>query len=699
MAEKTYDVTELFGSDVFNEAVMKARLPKAIFKELMKVMHGNAELTLPIAEVVASTMKDWAVEKGATHYTHWFQPMTGITAEKHDSFISPVGDGTVIMEFSGKELIKGEPDASSFPSGGLRATFEARGYTAWDPTSYAFIKDNTLYIPTAFFSYSGEALDKKTPLLKSMDAVSKQALRILRLFGNTTAKSVVATVGAEQEYFLVDKKTYDKRKDLIFTGRTLFGAAPVKGQELEDHYFGVIKQRVSDYMKDLDKHLWALGVSSKTKHNEVAPAQHECAPIFESANLAADHNQLMMEMMKKVALEHNMVCLLHEKPFAGVNGSGKHDNWALSTDDGQNLLNPGDSPMENAQFLTFLVAIIKAVDEYADLLRLSVATAGNDHRLGANEAPPAIISIFLGEELNDVINALVAGTNVEAKHAQFDIGVTSLPKFPKDTTDRNRTSPFAFTGNKFEFRSVGSSLNISGPNIVLNTIVAEELEQFADVLEKADDFDKAVIDVIRKTYQEHKRIVFNGDNYSDEWLEEAERRGLYNLRSMPEAMPHYVAEKNLKLFKKHGIFTEAEVRARYEIQLENYSKIINIEALTTLDMAKKDIVPAVVKYLKLLADSASVMKSIDSDICTCAETELLKKLSALLTDFTKKIDVLDKAVVGAKDYTDVQELANYYRNSVFAAMQELRAVADEMESNMSAEYWPYPSYGKLLFSV
>ena len=688
-------VPEMFGSLVFNDSTMKERLPKDIYKAFKKTIDEGKPLDLTIANAVANAMKDWAVEKGATHYTHWFQPMTGITAEKHDSFISPVGD-KVIMEFSGKELIKGEPDASSFPSGGIRATFEARGYTAWDPTSYAFIKDGSLCIPTAFCSYTGEVLDKKTPLLRSMEAINTQALRILKLFGNTEAKRVITTVGPEQEYFLIDKEMYKKRKDLIYCGRTLFGARPPKGQELEDHYFGVIKPRVSAYMKELDEELWKLGILAKTKHNEVAPAQHELAPIFTTSNVATDHNQLTMEMMKKVADRHGLVCLLHEKPFAGVNGSGKHNNWSMSTDLGENLLEPGKKPSENKQFLLFLAAVIKGVDEYQDLLRISVASAGNDHRLGANEAPPAIISIFLGDELKDILDAIETGTEYHAQgRAIMDTKVAVLPNFYKDTTDRNRTSPFAFTGNKFEFRMAGSAENIGCPN----EIVAEELEQFADVLEKADDFDKAVIDVIRKTYQEHKRIVFNGDNYSDEWLEEAERRGLYNLRSMPEAMPHYVAEKNLKLFKKHGIFTEAEVRARYEIQLENYSKIINIEALTTLDMAKKDIVPAVVKYLKLLADSASVMKSIDSDICTCAETELLKKLSALLTDFTKKIDVLDKAVVGAKDYTDVQELANYYRNSVFAAMQELRAVADEMESNMSAEYWPYPSYGKLLFSV
>ena len=701
MAEKTYDVTELFGSDVFNEAVMKARLPKAIFKELMKVMHGNAELTLPIAEVVASTMKDWAVEKGATHYTHWFQPMTGITAEKHDSFISPVGDGTVIMEFSGKELIKGEPDASSFPSGGLRATFEARGYTAWDPTSYAFIKDNTLYIPTAFFSYSGEALDKKTPLLKSMDAVSKQALRILRLFGNTTAKSVVATVGAEQEYFLVDKKTYDKRKDLIFTGRTLFGAAPVKGQELEDHYFGVIKQRVSDYMKDLDKHLWALGVSSKTKHNEVAPAQHECAPIFESANLAADHNQLMMEMMKKVALEHNMVCLLHEKPFAGVNGSGKHDNWALSTDDGQNLLNPGDSPMENAQFLTFLVAIIKAVDEYADLLRLSVATAGNDHRLGANEAPPAIISVFLGEQLEDVVEQFVdngeATSSLEGE--EYISGVHSLPHFQKDATDRNRTSPFAFTGNKFEFRMVGSTQSIADPNTVLNTIVAEVLCDMADKLEAAEDLPMALHDMIKDTIAAHKRIIFNGNGYSDEWVVEAERRGLPNIKCMVDAVPALVKPEAVEIFEKHGVYTKAEMESRAEVMYETYSKTINIEALTMIDMAKKQIVPATIKYQTSLAESVNAIKAASSAVDTSVQEALMADISTNLKDMYAALAHLEEVAGKAEAMEEGAEQGHYYHDVVFTAMDELRKPADKLEMLVAKSAWPFPSYGDLIFEV
>lgn len=691
------DVTELYGSNVFNEATMKARLAKATYKELMKTINDGLELTLPVAEVVASAMKDWACEKGATHYTHWFQPMTGITAGKHDSFISPIGDGTVIMEFSGKELIKGEPDASSFPSGGLRATFEARGYTAWDPTSYAFIKDNTLYIPTAFCSYSGEALDKKTPLLRSMEAVSTQAIRILKLFGNTTTKRVVATVGAEQEYFLVNKATYDKRKDLIFTGRTLFGAAPVKGQELEDHYFGSIKQRVSDYMKDLDKNLWSLGVASKTKHNEVAPAQHECAPIFESANLATDHNQLMMELMKKVALEHGMVCLLHEKPFAGVNGSGKHDNWAISTDDGQNLLDPGSSPRENAQFLTFLTAVIKAVDVHADLLRLSVASAGNDHRLGANEAPPAIISIFLGEELTDVITALVDGTDVHSHKSQFDIGISTLPKFPKDTTDRNRTSPFAFTGNKFEFRSCGSSLNISGPNIVLNTIIADALGEFADELEGADDFNAKLKALLIKTISEHKKVIFNGNGYSAEWLDEAEKRGLPNYKTSVDAIPHFMDEKNLKLFTKHKVFTEVEIRSRTEILLENYSKVINIEALTTVEMAKKQILPAVMAYEKKICDILVSKKN--AGISYQVEKNLAAKLDSLAESLSAKVELLENKILKSHEVTDVLENSQYMRDEVFANMQSLRAVADELETIVATKYWPFPAYEDLLFNV
>ncbi len=697
MADNLYDVTGVFGSDVFNEAVMKAKLPKAVFKELMRVIQEDCELTLPVAEVVASAMKDWAVDKGATHYTHWFQPMTGITAGKHDSFISPVGDGTVIMEFSGKELIKGEPDASSFPSGGLRATFEARGYTAWDPTSYAFVRDNTLFIPTAFFSYSGESLDKKTPLLRSMDALSKQAMRILRLFGNTTAKRVIATVGAEQEYFLIDKKNYDKRKDLIFTGRTLFGAAPVKGQELEDHYFGEIKQRISDYMKDLDKQLWALGVPSKTKHNEAAPAQHECAPIFESANLAADHNQLMMEMMKKVALQHGLVCLLHEKPFAGVNGSGKHDNWAIATDDGQNLLNPGASPMENAQFLTFLIAIIKAVDVHADLIRLSVATAGNDHRLGANEAPPAIVSVFLGEELTEVIDAIVSGANVESKRSQFDIGISTLPKFPKDTTDRNRTSPFAFTGNKFEFRGVGSSLNISGPNIVLNTIVADVLDEFATELEKADDFQAALHNLLVKTITEHKRIIFNGNGYDEAWVNEAKKRGLPEYKTSVDALPHFCDEKNIKLFARHKVFTEIELRSRTGILIENYCKNINIEALTTIEMAKKEILPAVIAYEKDVCDTLLAKKN--AGIKCRLETELAEKLDILAENLMTKVHELENATLKAQGITDIYEASRCYHDDVFIIMQCLRAIADDLESIVGEKYWPFPTYEELLFDI
>ena len=697
MAEH-FNVVEEFGVDVFNEETMKQRIPKNVFKALKKTIAEGKELDSSIADVVASAMKDWAIEKGATHYTHWFQPMTGITAEKHDSFISPAGDGTVIMEFSGKELIKGEPDASSFPSGGIRATFEARGYTAWDPTSYAFVKDGSLYIPTAFYSYSGEALDKKTPLLRSMDVVSEQALRILRLFGNTTSKRVVATVGAEQEYFLVDKKTYDKRKDLIFTGRTLFGAPAPKGQELEDHYFGSIKQRVSDYMKDLDEHLWKLGITSKTKHNEVAPAQHENAPIFAPANLATDQNQLTMELMKKIALEHGLVCLLHEKPFAGINGSGKHDNWSLSTDDGQNLLDPGNSPMENAQFLTFLAAIIRSVDEYAELLRLSVASAGNDHRLGANEAPPAIISIFLGEELEAVVNALVDGTDYTSKSGtMFNVGVSSLPSFPKDTTDRNRTSPFAFTGNKFEFRMCGSNLNIAGPNTVLNTIVADSLKLFADELEEADDFQTALHDLLVKTIKEHRRVIFNGNGYGSEWPVEAEKRGLPNLKSTVAAVPCITDKKSVELFTKFGVYSEVELHARQEINYENYSKTINIEALTTSDMAKTEILPAVMKYAKDICDMAASKKTVGVD--PAVELSIANKVNTLTVSLNEKIDVLNAAIVKAQGISDIPEQAKVYCDEVFVAMQSLRAVADELETIVGEEYWPFPTYDELLFNV
>ena len=696
MAEH-FNVVEQFGIDVFNEETMKQRLPKNVFKALKKTIAEGKELDSSIADVVASAMKDWAIEKGATHYTHWFQPMTGITAEKHDSFISPMGDGTVIMEFSGKELIKGEPDASSFPSGGIRATFEARGYTAWDPTSYAFVKGGSLYIPTAFYSYSGEALDKKTPLLRSMDVVSDAALRILRLFGNTTTKRVVATVGAEQEYFLVNKATYDKRKDLIFTGRTLFGAPAPKGQELDDHYFGSIKDRVANYMKDLDEHMWKLGITSKTKHNEVAPAQHENAPIFAPANLATDQNQLTMELMKKIALEHGLVCLLHEKPFAGINGSGKHDNWSLSTDDGQNLLDPGKSPMENAQFLTFLVAIIKAVDEYSDLLRLSVASAGNDHRLGANEAPPAIISIFLGEELENVIEALEEGREYTSGHSMFNVGVSSLPNFPKDTTDRNRTSPFAFTGNKFEFRSAGSSLNIAGPNTVLNTIVANSLTEFADELEKADDFNSALHDLLVKNIKAHKRIIFNGNGYGAEWLVEAEKRGLPNLKTTVDAIPALTAEKNVKVFTKFGVYSEVELHARQEINYENYSKIINIEALTTSDMAKTEILPAVMKFAKDVCDIAASKKAVGVE--PTVEVAMANKVNTLTVSLNEKIDALNAAIVKAQGVSDYAEQAKVYCDEVFVAMQSLRAVADELETIVGEEYWPFPTYDELLFNV
>ena len=700
MEEKKFDVVEQFGVDVFNEETMQQRLPKNVFKALKKTIAEGKELDSSIADIVANAMKDWAIEKGATHYTHWFQPMTGITAEKHDSFISPNGDGTVIMEFSGKELIKGEPDASSFPSGGIRATFEARGYTAWDPTSYAFVKGGSLYIPTAFYSYSGEALDKKTPLLRSMDVVSDAALRILKLFGNTTTKRVVATVGAEQEYFLVNKATYDERKDLIFTGRTLFGAPAPKGQELDDHYFGVIKDRVADYMRDLDERLWKLGITSKTKHNEVAPAQHEMAPIFAPANLASDQNQLTMELMKKVALEHNLVCLLHEKPFAGINGSGKHDNWSLSTDDGKNLLDPGKSPMQNAQFLTFLAAIIKAVDEYSDLLRLSVASPGNDHRLGANEAPPAIISIFLGEELQAVVDALVEGKEYTSNGKKmFNVGVSSLPDFPMDSTDRNRTSPFAFTGNKFEFRMVGSSLNIAGPNTILNTIVANSLTEFADVLEKAteENFNEVLHDLLVKTIAEHKRVIFNGNGYGDEWPVEAEKRGLLNLKSTVDAIPCLTAQKNVDLFKKFGVYSEVELHAREEILLENYSKVINIEALTAADMAKTEIMPAVMKFSKDICDIAASKKALGIE--PTVETELAKKLNDLTAALSEKAAKLSDAVVKAQAIEGEEKKARFYHDEVFVLMQSLRAVADELETIVGEKYWPYPTYDELLFNV
>ena len=624
--------------------------------------------------------------------------MTGVTAEKHDSFISPTDGGGAIMEFSGKELVRGEPDASSFPSGGLRATFEARGYTAWDPTTYAFIKDGSLYIPTVFFSYGGEALDKKTPLLRSMDELSKQALRVLRLFGDTTTKKVIATVGPEQEYFLIDKKMYDQREDLIMTGRTLFGAKPPKGQEMDDHYFGALKPRVSNYMKDLDEELWKLGILAKTKHNEVAPAQHELAPIFGDANTAADHNQLTMEIMKNVAAKHGLVCLLHEKPFAGVNGSGKHDNWAISTDTGKNLLDPGKTPRDNAQFLLFLVASIKGVDDYQEMLRCTVASAGNDHRLGANEAPPAVVSVFLGSELNAVLESIEKGTVYKGQQeSSLEVGVDALPHIPQDTTDRNRTSPFAFTGNKFEFRMLGSEQSISGPNIALNTIVAEELCQFADKLEKSKNFNKDLQALLQQTLKEHKRIIFNGNGYDDSWIGEAEARGLANLKNTPEAMRAYISKKNIKLFTKHNIYTETEMKARYEIHLESYSKIINIEAQTAVDMVKRDILPAVSAYTDALSSSILGKRAVSKDIPCIADTELLKKLSSLSDGLYGKCADLEKALIKVPE--DTQKAALYYHDKVFALMQEMRAITDEMETMTASEYWPYPTYGEMLFNI
>ena len=677
---------------------MKERLPKDTYKALKKCKDEGIPLDMSVATVVANAMKDWALEKGATHYTHWFQPMTGVTAEKHDSFISPTDGGGAIMEFSGKELVRGEPDASSFPSGGLRATFEARGYTAWDPTTYAFIKDGSLYIPTVFFSYGGEALDKKTPLLRSMDELSKQALRVLRLFGDTTTKKVIATVGPEQEYFLIDKKMYDQREDLIMTGRTLFGAKPPKGQEMDDHYFGALKPRVSNYMKDLDEELWKLGILAKTKHNEVAPAQHELAPIFGDANTAADHNQLTMEIMKNVAAKHGLVCLLHEKPFAGVNGSGKHDNWAISTDTGKNLLDPGKTPRDNAQFLLFLVAIIKGVDDYQEMLRCTVASAGNDHRLGANEAPPAVVSVFLGSELNAVLESIEKGTVYKGQQeSSLEVGVDALPHIPQDTTDRNRTSPFAFTGNKFEFRMLGSEQSISGPNIALNTIVAEELCQFADKLEKSKNFNKDLQALLQQTLKEHKRIIFNGNGYDDSWIGEAEARGLANLKNTPEAMRAYISKKNIKLFTKHNIYTETEMKARYEIHLESYSKIINIEAQTAVDMVKRDILPAVSAYTDALSSSILGKRAVSKDIPCIADTELLKKLSSLSDGLYGKCADLEKALIKVPE--DTQKAALYYHDKVFALMQEMRAITDEMETMTASEYWPYPTYGEMLFNI
>ncbi|MCD7731298.1 MAG: glutamine synthetase III [Oscillospiraceae bacterium] len=692
------NVPDYFGCNVFNEETMKNRLPKNVYKSLLKTKQLGTALDTDVAEVIASAMKEWAIEKGATHYTHWFHPMTGVTAEKHDSFISPTSDGKVIMEFSGKELIKGEPDASSFPSGGLRATFEARGYTAWDPTSPAFVKDGSLYIPTAFCSYTGEILDKKTPLLRSMEVLSEQALRVLRLFGNTTATRVTTTVGPEQEYFLVDKKLYDQREDLILTGRTLFGAKAPKGQELEDHYFGNIKTRVSEYMKELDRELWKLGICSKTKHNEVAPAQHEMAPIFTTSNVAADQNALTMEIMKKVALKHGLVCLLHEKPFAGVNGSGKHNNWSMSTNDGQNLLDPGDDPKDNFQFLTFLAAIIKAVDEYSDLLRLSVASAGNDHRLGANEAPPAIISIFLGDELQTIVDALESGKMIaENQDKEFIIGVEALPNFPKDTTDRNRTSPFAFTGNKFEFRALGSADTIACTNYILNTIVAKELKGFADELENSENFAADLNKLLVKTIKEHKRIIFNGNGYDESWIEEAKRRGLPNLVSTVDAVPHFTDEKNIKVFEEFKVLTRTEIVSRTEILLENYSKIINIEALTMIDMTRKEIIPAAFTFSKELADSMVSKKTIGVNFD--AEKRVADKVSCLTNQIVEAVDTLSNDLIKSKEITEAEANARFFRDTVFSSMQSLRAVVDELETITSDKVWPFPAYTDLLFRV
>ena len=692
-------VPDYFGSMVFDDAAMKARLPKETYKAMKKTIEEGKKLNPEVANTVANAMKDWAVEKGATHFTHWFQPMTGITAEKHDSFITPDG-GSVIMEFSGNELIKGEPDASSFPSGGLRATFEARGYTAWDPSSYAFIKENTLCIPTAFCSYGGEALDQKTPLLRSMEALNRQALRILKLFGNETVKNVKTTVGPEQEYFLVDKAMYDKRRDLIFTGRTLFGAKPPKGQELDDHYFGMIKPRVAEYMADLNEELWKLGIYAKTEHNEVAPSQHELAPIFTSANVAADHNQLTMEVMKKVAGRHGLVCLLHEKPFDGVNGSGKHNNWSISTDAGANLLEPGDTPHENAQFLLFLCAVIKAVDDYQDLLRISVASAGNDHRLGANEAPPAIVSMFLGDELTAVLNSIENESVYDLKEkTQMKIGVHILPRFPKDSTDRNRTSPFAFTGNKFEFRMLGSKASISCANTTLNTAVAESLSQFADILEKADDFNTSLHELVKKVYKDHKRIVFNGNGYDESWIAEAEKRGLLNLKTTPDCLPCLITDKNLALYEKHGVMSRDEVYSRYEVILENYTKTVTIEARTMIEMSKKDILPVICEYISDLGETADIAKSAAPEADCTFEKDTITVLSKLKTEIYIKNGELSKLLGAALAKENETEKAVAVAKEVLPCMESLRAAADEAEEYIPSELMPYPDYGDLLFGV
>ena len=695
------NVSDFFGCNVFDDRVMKANLSAKVYQSLRKTIDEGAKLDISVANAVAAAMKDWAVDHGATHYTHWFQPLTGVTAEKHDSFISPSPDGGVIMEFSGKELIKGEPDASSFPSGGLRATFEARGYTAWDPTSYAFIKGNTLCIPTAFCSYGGEALDKKTPLLRSMEALSRQAVRILHLFGNNDVKCVRTSVGPEQEYFLITKEMYEQRRDLRYTGRTLFGAKPPKGQEMDDHYFGVIRPGVAAYMKELNEELWKLGILAKTQHNEVAPAQHELAPVYTTTNIATDHNQLTMEIMQKVAAKHGLVCLLHEKPFDGVNGSGKHNNWSLATDGGVNLLSPGETPYENAQFLLFLCAVIKAVDDYQDLLRLSVATAGNDHRLGANEAPPAVISIFLGEELNAVLEAIETGTPYEGtEKTQMKLGVNVLPKFNRDNTDRNRTSPFAFTGNKFEFRMPGSSNSIACANMMLNSAVAESLKIYADRLEKAENFEEVLHEMIRRTIKDHKRIIFNGNGYDDTWIKEAvEKRGLLNYRTTPDCMPHLLDEKNVRMLTSHKVFSEAELKSRCEIMLENYCKTVLIEANTMIDMAKTEIAPAVSAYVLELANTAVAKKTADDSISRSYETKLTKKLAGLEDQIAVKTEELEEAVMKLRGAEDVEAESYMIRDAVLGKMGELRAACDEAETLTAKKYWPFPAYGDLLSGV
>jgi glutamine synthetase len=691
---------DIFGTMVFNDDVMRQRLPAKTYKQLQATIKGGQRLDPEVANIVANAMKDWAIENGATHFTHWFHPLNGVTAEKHDSFISPIGGGRVIMEFSGSNLVRGEPDASSFPSGGLRATFEARGYTAWDPTSYAFIKDGVLCIPTAFCSYGGEALDRKTPLLRSMQALNKQAMRVLRLFGNENVDHVKTTAGPEQEYFLVDETMFEGRKDLIFTGRTLYGAMPPKGQEMDDHYFGVIKTRVSEFMKDLNNELWKLGVLAKTEHNEVAPSQHELAPIFLTTNVATDHNQLTMEMMKKVARRHGMVCLLHEKPFDGVNGSGKHNNWSLKTDTGVNLLEPGDTPYENAQFLLILCAVIKAVDDYQDLLRISVSSAGNDHRLGASEAPPAIVSIFLGDELTEILDAIDSGTAYAGKEKTImKVGVHTIPHFPKDTTDRNRTSPFAFTGNKFEFRMPGSSASIATPNVALNTAVAESLRQFADELEGAEDFETSLHNLIRRTIHEHKRIIFNGNGYDEAWVKEAEKRGLHNLPSTPDALPHMLDEKNVELYASHKVLSRAELEARYAVGLETYSKTINIEARTMLDMARKDILPAVSAFESELASEINEKEATGLGLDCAYEKETLQSAAALSAEMYADVKALEAAEAKTAGIADALELAKFYRGAVLPAMDALRVPADKLETLTGADYWPFPTYGELLFGV